>query len=262
MNKDGFLGLVESTFQKVSPQVDSSHALRWLSHPTITDSGNVKVTIHTKDSKQLDTVIEETITAWAKILQDEVEQSNRLFEVLVPNFPVEPVNLEDPAHKAETIERLVTTIAATISSLTKPDDIRDIQLAEANGQTSWAIAIVIVFNVCELANNVIDDGLDWNGEHYRCEAQGASKPLEQCERCQLHTHTANCFTNTIDVVNPMSLILQKFASARTSHAQCAPGHTPLTAKPVQRGMLQERKSKRFGLRLILRRIIHGSSSLA
>ena len=39
--------------------------------------------------------------------------------------------------------------------------------------------------------------LDWNGEHYRCEALGASELLERCERCQLYTHTANSCTNTL-----------------------------------------------------------------
>ena len=65
-------------------------------------------------------------TAWAKVLQNEVEQSSRVFEVLVPNFPMEPINLMDSGRKAETIERLVRTNAAAIFSLTKPDDIRDI----------------------------------------------------------------------------------------------------------------------------------------
>ena len=55
-------------------------------------------------------------------------------------------------------------------------------MAKANGQASWAIAIVIVFNVCALANSVIENGLDWNGEHYKCEALGAGELLERCER--------------------------------------------------------------------------------
>ena len=97
-----------------------------LSHPTITNSGNFKVVIHTKDPKELDTVIEDMTTAWAKVLQNEVDQSSRVFEVLVPNFPVEPLNLMDSGRKAEAIERLVRINAATISHLTKPDDIRDI----------------------------------------------------------------------------------------------------------------------------------------
>ena len=95
------------------------------------------------------------------------------------------------------MNKLVRTNAATISSLTKPNDIRDIQMAKANGQASWATAIVIVFSVCEVANNVIENGLDWNREHYKCEALGASELLEPCERCQLYTHTANSCTNTI-----------------------------------------------------------------
>ena len=197
MNKEAFLSVVELAFQRASPHADSSRALRWLSHPTITDSGNVKVTIHTKDPKELDMVTEDMITAWAMVLQNEVEQSSRVFEVLVPNFPVEPINLTDSGRKAETIERLVRTNAATISSLTKPDDIRDIQMAKANGRASWAIAIVITFDVCALANNVIENGLYWNGEHYKCEALGASELLERCERCQLYAHTANSCTNTI-----------------------------------------------------------------
>ena len=58
-----------------------------LSHPTITNSGNFKVVIHTKDLKELDTVIEDMTIAWAKVLQNEVDQSSRVFEVLIPNFP-------------------------------------------------------------------------------------------------------------------------------------------------------------------------------
>ena len=105
MTKDEFLRVVESSFRMVSPQMDASRALSWLSHATITDSGNVKVSIHTKDSKELETVTEDIITAWAKILQNEVEQSNKVFEVLVPNFPAEPINIDDPGRKAETIEQ-------------------------------------------------------------------------------------------------------------------------------------------------------------
>ena len=86
MTKDEFLGVVESSFRMVSPQVDSSRALSWLSHATITDSGNVKVSIHTKDSKELETVTEDVITAWAEILQDKVEQSNKVFEVWYRTF--------------------------------------------------------------------------------------------------------------------------------------------------------------------------------
>lgn len=63
MNKGDFLGLLEATFQRVSPHLDSTRALRWLSHATIANSGNVKVSIHTKDSKELDTVTEDMITA-------------------------------------------------------------------------------------------------------------------------------------------------------------------------------------------------------
>ena len=86
MTKDEFLGVVESSFRMLSPQVDSSRALSWLSHATITDSGNVEVSIHTKDSKELETVTEDVITAWAEILQDKVEQSNRVFEVWYRTF--------------------------------------------------------------------------------------------------------------------------------------------------------------------------------
>lgn len=197
MNKEAFLSVVESAFQRASPHANSSRVLWWLSHPTITDSGNIKVTIHTKDPKELDMVTEDMITAWAKVLQNEVEQSSRVFEVLVPNFPVEPIDLMDSGRKVETIERLVRTNATRISSLTKPNDILDIQMVKANGRASWVIAIVIVFNVCALANNVIENGLDWNGRHYKCEALGASELLERCERCQLYSHTANSCTNTI-----------------------------------------------------------------
>ena len=116
MTKDEFLGVVESSFRMISHPVDTSRALIWLSHATITDSGNVKVSIHSKDSKELETVTEGMTTAWAKALQNEVEQSNKVFEVLVPNFPVEPVTIADPGRKAETIEQLVRTNAPTISS--------------------------------------------------------------------------------------------------------------------------------------------------
>ena len=38
----------------------------------------------------MDTVTEYMTTAWAQILQNEFDQSSRVFEVLVPNFPLEP----------------------------------------------------------------------------------------------------------------------------------------------------------------------------
>ena len=197
MTKEDMLSIVESAFQRVSPHSDSRRALRWLSHATITDSGNVKVSMHTKDPNELNTLTEEMTTGWARILQNEAEQSSRVFEVLVPNFPVDPSELVDPCRKAETIKRLVRHNASRISSLTRPDDIREIQIARSNGEASRGTTIVLVFNSCQLANNVIENGLDWNGEHHRCEALGTSELLERCERCQIYTHTANSCTNTV-----------------------------------------------------------------
>ena len=197
MDEEDFLSIVNSAFQTVSPHANPSRALRWLSHATITDSGNVKVSMHTKDAKELDTLTEDMITEWASILQDEAEQSSRVFEVLVPNFPADLKDLADSDRKAEIIERLVRNNASKIPSLTRPDDIYDIQPAKSDGKANSGIAIVLVFNSCQLANSVIENGLDWNGEHHRCEALGASELLERCERCQLYTHTANSCTNTV-----------------------------------------------------------------
>ena len=197
MDEEDFLSIVDSAFQTVSPHADPSRALRWLSHATITDSGNVKVSMHTKDAKELDTLTEDMITEWANILQDEAEQSSRVFEVLVPNFPADLKDLADSDRKAEIIERLVRNNASKIPSLTRPDDIYDIQPATSDGKANRAIAIVLVFNSCQLANSVIENGLDWNGEHHRCEALGASELLEQCERCQLYAHAADSCTNTV-----------------------------------------------------------------
>ena len=104
MKKEDFLSIVDSAFQRVSPHSDSSRALRWLTHATITDSGNVKVSMHTKDPKELDTLMEDMINEWARTLQNEAEQSSRFFEVLAPSFPVDPTELEDPYRKAETVE--------------------------------------------------------------------------------------------------------------------------------------------------------------
>ncbi len=197
MNQEDFLSIVDSAFQKVSPHSNSSRAFRWLSHATITDSGNVKVSVHTKDPKELDTLTEEMTTGWARTLHNEAKQSSRVFEVLVPNFPIDPTNLDDPDRRTETIERLVRNNASRIPSLTRLDDIRDVQTAKSEGRAGRGTAIILVFNSCQLANNVIENGLDWNGEHHRCEALGASELLEQCERCQLYTHTANSCTNTV-----------------------------------------------------------------
>ena len=44
---------------------------------------------------------------------------------------------------------------------------------------------------------MIENGLDWNGEHYKYEALGASELLGRCERCQLYMHTATSCSNTI-----------------------------------------------------------------
>ena len=104
MNKEDFLSIVDSAFQRVSPHSDSSRALRWLSHATITDSGDVKVSMHSGDPNELETLPEDMISEWATILQNEAEQSSRVFEVLVPNFPVDPTGLEDPSPKAEIID--------------------------------------------------------------------------------------------------------------------------------------------------------------
>ena len=197
MNKEDFLSVVDSAFQRVSPHSNSSRALRWLSHAEITDSDYAKVSMHTKDPKELDTLMEDMITGWARILQDEAEQSSRVFEVLVPNFPAKPTDLEDSDRKAGIIQRLVRNNGSRIPSLTRPDDIYDIRTAKPGGEASRGIAIVLVFNSCQLANNVIENSLDWNGEHHRCEALGASELLNRCERCELYTHTANSCTNTV-----------------------------------------------------------------
>ena len=197
MDGEDFLSIVNSAFQTVSPHVDPSRALRWLSHATITDSGNVKVSMHTKDAKELDTLTEDMITEWASILQDIAEQSSTVFEVLVSNVPVDPRDLADSDRKADIIERLVSNNASKITSLTRPDDIYDIQTVKTDGKPSREIAMVLVFNSCQVANSVIENGLDWNGEHYRCEALGASELLERCERCQLYAHAADSCTNTI-----------------------------------------------------------------
>ena len=197
ISKEDFLSTVESAFQRASPHSDSSRALMCISRATITDSGNIQVSMHIKDPKVLDTLTEDLITEWARILQDEAEQSGRVFEVLVPNFPANPTDLEDSNHKIDIIERIVRDHAFRIPYLTRNDDIYDIQTAESGGEGSRGIAIVLIFNSCRLANSIIEHGLVWNGEQHRCEALGASELLDRCERCQLYTHTTNSCTNTV-----------------------------------------------------------------
>ena len=196
ISKEDFLSTVESAFQRASPHSDSSRALMCISRATITDSGNVQVSMHTKDPKVLDTLTEDLITEWARILQNEAEQSGKVFEVLVPNFPASPTDLQDSDHKTGIIERIVRDNTFRIPSLNQ-DGIHDIQLAESDGEGSRGVAIVLIFNSCPLANNIIEHGLVWNGEHHRCEALGASESLDRCERCQLYTHTTNSCTNTV-----------------------------------------------------------------
>ena len=196
MNKEDFLSIVNSAFHRVSPHSNSKRALRWLSHATITDSGNVKASVHTKDPDELDTLTEEMTTGWARTLQNEAEQSSSVFEILVPNFPIDPTNLDDPDHKAEIVDRLVRNNAARIPSLNTPDDIYDVQIAGSNEQANRA-ALILIFKSCQLANDVYQNGLDWNGEHHRCEALEAGELLERCERCQLFTHSTNSCTNAV-----------------------------------------------------------------
>ena len=169
MNKDEFLSIVDSALQRVSPHSSSSRALRWLSHATITDSGNVKVSMHTKDSKELDiltedmitgwsmhtenskeldTLTQDMITGWARTLHDEAEQSSMLFEALVPNFPANPTDLEDSDRKAVIIERLVRNNGSRMLSLTRPGDNYNIRTANSGGEVSRRTAIVLVFNSC------------------------------------------------------------------------------------------------------------------
>ena len=196
MSKEDFLSTVDSAFQRASPHSDSSRALMYISHATITDSGNIQVSMHTKDPKVLDTLTEDLITEWARILQDEAEQSGRVFEVLVPSFPASPTDLQDSDHKTDIIERIVRDNAFRVPSLNQ-DGIHDIQIAESDAEGSRGVAIVLLFNSCRLANSIIEHGLVWNGEHHRCEALGASESLDRCERCQLYTHTTNSCTNSV-----------------------------------------------------------------
>ena len=197
MSKEEFLSTIDSAFQKSSPHSDPSRALMWISYATITSSGNVQVSMHTKNPKILDVLTEELITEWARILQDEAEQSSRVFEVLVPNFPANPTDLEDADHKTDIIERIFRDNTFRIPSFTRNGDICDIQTADSDEEGSRGIAIILIFNSFRLANSIIEHGLVWNGEHHRCEALGASELLDRCERCQLYTHTTNSCTNTV-----------------------------------------------------------------
>ena len=153
-----------------------------LSEPRLADDGRLMFRADT-DSQDL---FRASIDAWAVEFEAGISPRVPTFKIALPNLGINSMNIETRKRKADVIHELIDLNDPRLSSIHCYSDIVDLVWKSSKRKRStW---LLIEFSNRQLAKQVLQQGLEWQGIIYRCQMIPLTFWNPRCSRCQAYGH--------------------------------------------------------------------------
>ena len=172
--------------------------------------------------------------------------THKTYSVEVKDIAAEVIDLSDRKQKAAVITRLVKDILKAIPSL-HIDIVKDIRFSRRTTNDNTQ-ALVLDFSIAATANEVIHQGLQWEGRCYSCEVYDI-KFLDRCGHCQAYGHHAGDCSGSPRCGRCTEQHRTK--SCKSSHLKCALCDGPHASRSLRCQMKKFRRRDKIDARFPL-----------
>ena len=205
-----------STTQAECYNVPQTYAARKL------NSGDIRVQVQAETDGDLETFKRNT-SPLAKAFTDHF--NIKTIPVMMHGIRVNSMRLQDPVCKIRVIEELVGS-NSHITSLTRPNDIRDIHWLKQDVSDKYASTVVFDVLTRTQANEIMEKGLFWDKRVRECAMLGSNHFLSTCQNCQRYKHSASrCVFPPRCGLCAAEHLTENCRSAVLKCADCGGGHS-------------------------------------
>ena len=128
------------------------------------------------------------IDAWEAEFEASISPKVPTFKLALHDLEIKSMNLATRKSKADIIHKLVGCNSHRLPSLSSASDIIDFCWAPHSGRKR-STSLLIDFSNRQLANEVLQQGLEWQGGIHDCRMIDAAFTLTRCSRCQACGHS-------------------------------------------------------------------------
>lgn len=155
-----------------------------LSAPRVIDDGNV---VFRADTDSQDVLRPAPMDAWASEFEAGISPTVPTFKLALPDLDINNMNIATRKGKADVIHELINLNNLRLSSFHGDSDIVDLAWMPSTKRKRSA-RLLIEFSNRQLAKQVLQEGLLWQGTIYRCQIIPISSSNPRCSRCQAYGH--------------------------------------------------------------------------
>ena len=155
-----------------------------LSEPRLVDDGNV---IFGADTDLQDLFNPASMKAWNAEFEADISPSVPTFEIVLIQIAINSMNIATRQSKADVMHKLIGINKHRFSSLHGHSDIIDLSWAPHSAKKK-STSLLIEFSNRQLANEVLQQGIAWEGEIHACRMTGDGFRVTRCSRCQAYGH--------------------------------------------------------------------------
>ena len=155
-----------------------------LSEPRVVDDGDVAFRAKTESQDLFRTA---PMNAWVAEFEAGISPTVPTFKIALPDLEINSMNIETRKGKADVIHELINLNNLRLSSLHGDSDIVDLAWTphSKRKQSTW---LFIEFSNKQLAKQVLQQGLEWQGIIRRCQMIPTHFWNPRCSRCQAYGH--------------------------------------------------------------------------
>ena len=155
-----------------------------LSEPRLVDDGDVMFRAGTGSQEILRPA---PIQVWEAAFEEGISPKVPTFRIALTELETDSMNIATRKGKAEVISELTDLNHYRLSSLQAYSDI--VNLAwKPHSKPKRSTSLLIDFSNKQLANQVLQQGLTWQGMIHRCQMVNIGTSLHRCGRCQAYGH--------------------------------------------------------------------------
>ena len=155
-----------------------------LSEPRLVEDGNV---MFRADTDLQDLFNPASMKAWNAEFEADLSPSVPTFEIALIQIAINSMNIATRQSKADVIHKLIGLNKHRFPSLHGQFDIIDLSWAPHSAKKQ-STSLLIEFSNRQLANEVLQQGIAWQGEIHPCCMTRDGFRLTRCSRCQAYGH--------------------------------------------------------------------------
>ena len=172
------------SLQKIIATRESLPDLIHLSEPRLVDDGDI---MFRADTDSPDLFNPAPINAWEAKFEAGINPRVPTFELAMEEIGINSMDITTRKKKADVIHELVGSNQHRLFSLNGNFDIIDLSWTP-HSDRKRSTSLLMEFSNRKLANEVLQQGLAWQGTIYTCQMIQDASRLTRCSRCQAYGH--------------------------------------------------------------------------